>query len=193
MVFGLFEDKNKIAQQEAQRMQQISNSITPIAERNPLDQSVHIWALNSNDDNLFNFLMIQQGNLYNKSKNKWELTDHTNKGFNEQALQEIYKIMSSVANKSNALGILTKDEIKRIMYFTMVTLLKAMVMNKKRWELKDWSRDCIFTNAENQMFIFLTKALDGHTSTMHFGGTGVRENVNHTDSFDVSNNQGGIR
>ena len=168
--------------------QQCNNSIQAREEQNPLESSAHIWALNTNDDNLFNFLMIQQGKVFNKSTKLWELRTE-NKGFNDTGLLEIYKIMSSVANSSNSMGFTDRKEIKQIMMSTLKTLVKSMVMNKKKWELQDSARDSIFTDVENQLFLFLTKTIEGHTSKMHFGSNqGLTENITHTDSFDFANN-----
>ena len=175
-------------QQIEQQPQYSNNSIQAREEQNPLENSAHIWALNTNDDNLFNFLMIQQGKVFNKSTKLWELRTE-NKGFNDEGLLEIYKIMSSVANSSNSMGFTEKKEVKQIMLVTCKTLVKSMVMNKKKWELQDSARDCIFTDVENQMFLFLTKTIQGHTSKMHFGSNqGLTENITHNDSFDFANN-----
>lgn len=185
---GILDKINIFKKQEEQKPQ--NYSIMPQVEKNPLDASVHIWALNSNDDMLLNFLMTQQGNYFDKIKNKWIPLEENKLGFNNTGLIEIHRILSSVSNKSNALGWIEEKELKQVMRYTLRTLIKSMIMNKRRWNLKDWAKDTLYRNCENILFLFLTKALKGHTANLHFGNTGVSENITHSDSFDVSNNGG---
>ena len=190
---GLLDNLNIFKPKEQQPQQQgnpQNYSIMPPIERSPLDASVHIWALNSNDDSLVNFLMQQQGNYFDKIKNKWIPIQEGKLGFNNTALIEIHKILSSVSNKSNALGWIDDTQLKTTMRYTLRTLIKSMTINKKRWELKDWARDSLYRNCENILFLFLTKLLNGHTANLHFSGGGVSESITHQDSFDKSNNGG---
>ena len=130
-----------IFKSKEQTQQNQPYSVLPPIEKNPLDGSVHIWALNSNDDSLVNFLMQQQGNYFDKIKNKWIPIQEGKLGFNNTGLIEIHKILSSVSNKSNALGCIDEKELKTVMRYTLRTLIKSMTMNKRRWELKDWARE----------------------------------------------------
>lgn len=158
----------------------------------PLQASYHIWGMQQNTDVVFDFLMGERGFFWDKNEKKYKKFQGQESNFNEQGLKDLYNIMHSVVNRSNVLGNLTDTQINSIMFRTMTTVVKNMTRNKKRWELKEYSRDSIVENIKNQMLIFLSKTKKGAASIQFFGSGNIQESIKHDDSFDQANGIGGL-
>ena len=166
-----------------------SNAIT---QDDPLQSSYHVWGMQQNTDVVFDFLMGERGYFWDKNKRKYEKFINQEANFNELGLKSLYNTIHSVVNRSNVLGNLEKDQINRIMYKTMITIVKDMTRNKNRWALKEHARDSIVENIKNQMLIFLSKTKKGAASIQFFGSGNIQESIKHDDSFDQANNIGGL-
>lgn len=165
-----------------------ANSAQPNQMINPLDSSFMAWAMNTNSDILFEFIMVQRGYFMNKNKNEWELPNGAQEQFNDEGVREIYKLLSSVANRANVVGILKQDEINRIMLDTLNTLSINMVRCKKKWDLKDAARDNLYRATENLMYITLSKTKEGKFAEHMFQSGNVQERMMHSDNT-MANNQ----
>ena len=166
-----------------------SNSVP---QDDPLQASYHVWGMQQNTDVVYDFLMGERGFFWDKNTKQYQKFDNQEPNFNAIALKSLYNTIHSVVNRSNVLGNLSKDQINRIMYNTLITIIKDMTRNKKRWELKEHARDSILENVKNQMLIFLSKTKDGAAGIQFFGSGNIQERISHDDSFDQANGVSGL-
>ena len=164
----------------------------PVRE-DPLSSSYHVYGMQQNSDVVFDFLQGERGYFWNKNTQSYEQFANISDNFNELGLKDLYNIMHSVCNRSNVLAELSSTQINKIMERTMITIIKNMTRNKKRWELKEHSRDSILQNSKNQMLMFLSKTLDGHASELFYGNVKMNEDQRHTDNMDIGNGQLNMR
>jgi len=160
----------------------------------PLNGSYHIKGMEWNSDIIYDFLQGERGYFFDKQQGKYiKFSNDIEEGFNNIALKELYNILHSVVNRSNVSADLNNKDINNIMRDTMTTLVMSMTRNRKRWNLLEHTRDSLRNKCENLIYIFLTKTKEGRAADLHYGGGSPTERINHTDSFDKSNNQGGLR
>lgn len=169
-----------------------SESAAPTYD-DPLQSSYHVWGMQQNTDVVFDFLMGERGFFWDKHKKQYKKFEGQEPNFNELGLKDLYNIIHSVVNRANVLADLKQSQINTIMFRTMITVVKNMTRNKKRWDLKEHSRDSIVENCKNQLLLFLSKTKDGQTARLFYGNEGMTETLKHDDSFDVANNGGNIR
>lgn len=165
---------------------------TNIMQEDPLQASYHIWGMQQNSDVVYDFLMGERGFFWDKYKKEYVKFQNQEENFNELGLRDMYSILHSVANRSNVLGDLDKKQINQIMLNTMITVVKNLTRNKKRWDLKEHSRDTLVQNTRNMLLLFLTKTTNGQTASLMYGSNGMQERITHDDSFDKANGVGGI-
>jgi hypothetical protein len=167
-----------------------NNSIQPHMDRNPLEDSAHIWALNSNDDALMNFLNSLQGKIYDRETKTWKKIIKEEL-FNDECKITLYTQLSSLISTSNSMGFTDKNgkQIKELMLFNMSSFDKLLTQNRKIWKLKRYNVEVILQSICNNSVLFLSKTIEGNTANMHFGkDKGLQENISHNDSFDFANN-----
>jgi len=155
---------------------------------NPLEGSYHVYGMQQNSDVVFDFLQGERGYFWNKNKNAYEKFNCDEDNFNELGLKDLHNILHSVVNRSNVLADLKISEINKIMERTMITIIKNMTRNKKRWQLKEHARDSILQNCKNQMKMFLSKTKEGRAATLFYGNVSMDEDFHHKNEVD----QGGI-
>ena len=179
-------------EEENKYMQSLSQDNLTASQEDPLQSSYHVWGMQQNTDVVFDFLMAERGYFWDKNLKAYQPFDDQEPNFNEIGLKTLYNVMHSVVNRSNVLGNLSKAQINTIMFRTMTTIVKDMTRNKKRWELKEHSRDSIVENIKNQLLIFLSKTKEGAASIQFFGSGDIKENYNYKDDFDQANGVSGL-
>ena len=165
---------------------------TGIVQEDPLQASYHVWGMQQNTDVVFDFLMGERGYFWDRNDKKYKKFKGSEDNFKELGLKDLYNIIHSVVNRSNVLADLKESQIDTIMLRTMTTVVKNMTRNKKRWELKEHSRDSIVENCKNQLLLFLTKTKNGQTAELMFGTGNMQEDIKHSDSFDQANGMTGL-
>jgi len=177
-----------------QQPQQYGNSIQAREERSPLEDSAHIWALNSNNEIAMSFLNSLQGKIFDYERKTWILLGPSELFCDECKLQ-LYALLSSIVNSSNSMGFTKDKQIDGLLVYNMGTFNQLLSQNRKIWKLKRYQIDTILMSISNMEEVFLSKTLEGNTANMHFGkNRGLNENITHSDSFDTGNNSiGGTR
>jgi len=140
------------------------------------------WELDPDD--VFNRIEhLLRSERISRDGSKWIKVQKVPPLLNERGIFIVMRECNTVINKNSVLGNITRDDLKLLMKRKIKNLIYVLAFYHKEFAIDKYNLDSILNLIEEQVYMFLTRPVDGIERRMRKDKYKVSENISNNDGF----------